>query len=182
MNANKKRIIAVICLLFFIVGIFVACKKDDEKLVTVTSDEDGSIYYTDPTYVIDGIEYGGETHFVKPEETNKNGEYKIGDVTSASYTTDGEGNVAPVTTEPVATVPATSANSGGENNSTSNITTTSGSSTSSSTGTTTSGGDNKTTEKTTEETTEPEEILSTAGIAGVVDDNKLSNDGVINAW
>ena len=189
MNANKKRIIAVICLLVFIVGVFVACKKNDEeeKLVSVSTDENGSLYYTDPTYEVDGIEYGGETHFVKPEETNKNGEYKIGDVTSEAYTTDGEGNVAPVTTEPSTTAPdgsTTTTSSGGGNNNTST--------TDKSTTGTTPGGNDKTTNETptsdngttndqTSDTQTTQE-LSTAGINSVVDDNKLSNDGVINAW
>ena len=184
MNANKKRIIAVICLLVFIVGVFVACKKNDEeeKLVSVSTDENGSLYYTDPTYEVDGIEYGGETHFVKPEETNKNGEYKIGDVTSEAYTTDGEGNVAPVTTEPSTTAPdgsTTTTSSGGGNNNTSTTGTTSGGNDKTTNETPTS--DNGTTNDQTSDTQTTQE-LSTAGINSVVDDNKLSNDGVINAW
>ena len=187
MNANKKRIIAVICLLVFIVGVFVACKKNDEeeKLVSVSTDENGSLYYTDPTYEVDGIEYGGETHFVKPEETNKNGEYKIGDVTSEAYTTDGEGNVAPVTTEPSTTAPdgTTTTASGGNNGGSSDNTTTTTSGGGNSGGTTTespNSGDNTTDSQQPETRTTQE--LSTAGINSVVDDNKLSNDGVINAW
>ena len=108
MNSNKIRIIAVICLIVFCVGIFAACKKKetDGELVSVETDENGSLYYTDPTYEVDGVEYGGETHFVKPDETNKNGEYKIGDVTSQAYTTNSKGEVAPVADEKTTTDPS----------------------------------------------------------------------------
>ena len=187
MNANKKRIIAVICLLVFVVGVFVACKKEEteENLVSVSTDENGSLYYTDPTREADGITYGGETHFVKPEETNKNGEYKIGDVTSQSYTTDRDGNLAPVTTEPVTTAPNdTSTTSGGNNGGSSGTSTTSGGNNGGSSGTsTTSGGNNGGSSSSDQQSeTQSTEETSYAGIDDVVDDNNLNNDGVIPAW
>ena len=171
MNTNKKRIIAVICLLVFIVGIFVACKKKDtdENLVSVSTDENGSLFYTDPTYEVDGIEYGGETHFVKPEETNKNGEYKIGDVTSQPYVTNEQGEEVPVTTEPSTTASAnnptesTTKNNGGNNTNPSQTNPTQ-------------------TDPTQTQPTESTEPVSGEGIDGVVDGNNLNNDGVINAW
>jgi len=181
MNTNKKRIIAVICLLVFIVGIFVACKKKDtdENLVSVSTDENGSIYYTDPTYEVDGITYGGETHFVKPDETNKNGEYKIGDVTSKPYTTDGNGNVAPISDEGTTTLPdknntektTTKSNNSADNTSTN--------SSGNNNNPTSSGSDSKPTESQTDteiETSEP------YGIEDIVENNNLNNDGVIPAW
>jgi hypothetical protein len=181
MNSNKKRVIAVICLLVFIVGIFVACKKkEEEELVSVSTDENGSLYYTDPTYVIDGIEYGGETHFVKPEETNSNGEYKVGDVTSAPYTTDNQGNVAPISSEPSTTAPAENTTTTAQNNGSATTTTQSSGGNGGSTTTTTqkpSDGD-----ETKPTAPDVSEVLSTAGIDGIVDNNNLNNDGVIIAW
>ncbi len=190
MNANKKRVIAVICLLVFIVGIFVACKKnEDETLVSVSTDENGSLYYTDPTREADGLTYGGETHFVKPDETNKNGEYKIGDVTSAPYTTDRDGNLAPVTTEPSTTAPAdnTTTTSGGNNggNNGSNNGGNNGGNGGSSGTSTTAGGNNDTSTTSggsSGQPTQTTEEPSYAGIDDVVDDNNLNNDGVIEAW
>ena len=178
MNTNKKRIIAVICLLVFIVGIFVACKKKDtdENLVSVSTDENGSLFYTDPTYEVDGIEYGGETHFVKPEETNKNGEYKIYDVTSKPYTTDNDGNVAPVGEEVTTTSDNSDKNTTTTEKNASSETKTTGSD--SNNNPTSSGSDSKPTDSTTSEV----ETSELHGIEDVVDDNNLNNDGVINAW
>ncbi len=195
MNSNKVRIIAVICLLVFCVGIFAACKKKetDEKLVSVETDENGSLYYTDPTYEVDGIEYGGETHFVKPEETNKNGEYKIGDTTSAAYTTNESGEIAPVVKDDTASTPSSTQGTTQPGGS-SNGTTAAGSTTNPANPTNptnpadptqpTSGNNptDPTASTDTTDTTGTTEELSFEGIDGVVDENKLSNDGVINAW
>lgn len=178
MNSGKIRIFAVICLIVFCVGVFAACKKKEaDDLVSVSTDENGSLYYTDPTYEVDGIQYGGETHFVKPEETNKNGEYKIGDVTSQPYVTNEQGEEVPVTTEPSTTAPkqepteSTTKNNGGNSDGTTDSNKTEPSQT-----------DPTGTEPTGTEPTEPTEPVSGEGIDGVVDGNNLNNDGVINAW
>lgn len=181
MNANKIRIIAVVCLICFCVGVFAACKKKetDEQLVSVSTDENGSLYYTDPTYEVDGIEYGGETHFVKPEETNKNGEYKIGDVTSEPYTTNEHGEVAPVEDEDTTTLPSekdTQKPSSDNNPTSSNPTDKPTEPTSGNSPT------NPTNPTSPTNPTESETETSYAGIDDVVDGNNLNNDGVINAW
>jgi len=177
MDKNKIKVIACICLLVFMVGIFVACKKGEndettqgeasgDGYVKVDTDEDGSLYYTDPTFVIDDIVYGGETHYVKPDETNSAGEYKIGDVTSQPYVTDDSGKAVPVTEEP-ATTGNTNTDKPGKEEST------------------TAGNQDptNTTEKQSEQQTKETETSSIEYESiGVVDDNKLSNDGVIDAW
>ncbi|MBE6836230.1 MAG: hypothetical protein E7515_08305 [Ruminococcaceae bacterium] len=176
MNTNKIRIIAVICLLALVVGVFAACKKNkEEELVSVSTDENGSLYYTDPTYEVDGVEYGGETHFVKPEETNKNGEYKVGDVTSEAYTTNRAGELAPAKSEGTTTVPSEDG------------TTTTTKKNDSSSDKTTKQNSSDPTEKPSDGTpsetpTEPTEEPTYAGIDDAVDGNNLNDDGVINAW
>ena len=167
MKKSTLSVIAAIAILVILVGVFAACKNktNGDIAVSVSTDENGSLYYTDPTTEIDGITYGGETHYVKPDETNKHGEYRINpDHTSTPYTTDSEGNVAPVTTEPSTTAP--------------NNTTTTTTSTTTTTTTASSSTESQTAENTTAETT-TEELH---GLEGADDGNNLSDDGVINAW
>lgn len=169
MKKSTLTVIAVIALLAVIVGVFAACKKNTNgsELVTVVTAEDGSLYYTDPTREVDGITYGGETHFVKPEETNKHGEYRVDPKnTSAPYTTDSEGNVAPVTKEPSTTAPDDTTTTKGNTDNT----TTQGTDPTQSTSQTT-------TETTTEITTE-----ELHGLDNADSNNNLNDDGVIQAW
>jgi hypothetical protein len=171
MKKNTLSVIAIIAILVLLVGVFAACKKKNvnETDVTVSTDENGSLYYTDPTQEVDGITYGGETHFVSPDETNKNGEYHINpDKTSAPYTTDRNGNVAPVTKETPTTAPEPT--TGGGNNT--------------EPGTTSGTGENPTqpTQTTTESTTEEFNPDEAHGIDNADNNNNLNDDGVINAW
>lgn len=104
MNSKAKKSIAIACLLLLIVCVFAACKSKDDNLVSVSTDENGSLYYTDPTTEVDGITYGGETHYVNPDETNSKGEYKINDKnTSAPVTTGINGGTEGSTTQPEGT-------------------------------------------------------------------------------
>ena len=178
MKSSTKKIISVVCILLLIVGVFAACKnkEEDGTRVSVSTDENGSLYYTDPTKEVDGIEYGGETHFVKPDETNRHGEYVIHpDNTSAPYTTDSKGNVGPV--EDSTTAPSGSGSQSGSGT-TAPSTTKQGSD-----GKTTTSGSGTTASGQTTAATEPTETTSIEyDPIDLVDSNGLSNDGVVDAW